>query len=434
MKRLALASVLVSIGAYTACAVEEPDTGGGTAAAGNTPASGASGAGPQGGNAGSSAGGTTSGTTGQGGTAMTGGNAGNGVTGGNGGSGVTGGAGGMGGSGNESGAGMQGGTTGGGMAGATGGGMAGATGGGMAGATGGGMAGAMGGGMAGAMSGGMSGTGGGSACATIDQVFNTDKRFDGRLTETPCARSNSNDCTGGGWRVNGGSLTGCDPQNRLDANQTIQVGGVMNQNYTVTLRFYGIVEPKNYGGNVTRQNTARPTNNNDMTCTGNGNDRVCGASPPPFAYRTGTGATACQQPSCYDGSDYNSYEIHVRNPAGQEVCSYFLNADTQQGHWTYSLNYARTINVIGGGSIRIRSFDQNCRMIKNCTTNTSATDCTPYARTVNVSAAMPQPTTLQQPALGVDTANGGQWFLIDVVAMSCATAAPMNCAPLPNPM
>jgi hypothetical protein len=292
----------------------------------------------------------------------------------------------------------------------------------------GGMTGGTGGGMAG---GGAGGTPGG--CETIADVFNTDRRFDGRLTETPCTDSNTNDCTGGGWRVNGGSLTGCMNQ-RLDANQTIMVGGVSGKNYTVTLRFYGIVEPKAYGNNVTRQSSSRPTNSPDTTCSGTGTNRICGANPPPFGYRTGTGATPCQGTSgCYNDSDYNSYEIHVRNPAGQEVCSYFLNAETMQGHWTYSLNYARTINVIGGGSIRIRSYDQNCRQIKNCADNNSASDCTPYARTVNVSTAMPAPTNLQQPGLGLTAADGGQWLLIDVEQLSCATAAPANCAPLPNP-
>jgi hypothetical protein len=121
------------------------------------------------------------------------------------------------------------------------------------------------------------------------------------------------------------------------------------------------------------------------------------------------------------------------NQAGQEVCSYFLNSDTQQGHWTFSIDYSRTINVIGGGSIRIRSYDSNCRMIKNCANNSTTIDCSSDARSINISAAMPQPTNLQQPGLGLTGKDAGQWFLIDVTNVACATAAPATCAPLANP-
>jgi hypothetical protein len=426
MKRLAFASIFLSLGAYAACSAEEPSTGTNTGGGGpvNGGASGTTGQGGVAGTAGTPALGGTSGTgvggaSGTAGTPAVGGTSPVGGTGGD-----TGGAlptGGSGGDGT-----MTGGSGGDGMTGGAGG-MTGGNGG--AGGMTGGNGGAAGMGMGGKA---MGGSGGGTCTATIDGLFNTDRRFDGRLTETPCAVSNSNDCTGGGWRVNGGNLTGCSG-GKLDADQTIMVGGTPGQNYTVTLHFYGITEPKAYGGNVTRQSgNTRPTNNQDTTCSGNGNDRVCGANPPPFAYRTGV-AGGCNPPGCFDDSDYNSYEIHVKDQAGMDKCSYFLNSDTTQGHWTYSLDYARTINVIGGGSIRIRSYDRNCRMIKNCADNSSATDCTPYARTVNVSAAMPAPANLQQPGLGLTGKDAGQWLLIDVLAVSCATAAPASCAPLPNP-
>jgi hypothetical protein len=396
MKRLATASVLISIGAFGACAVEEPAPGGDpVAGAGNVPV--------QGGTSG-----TTSGTAGtgvggaQGGT-VTGGTAGVGV----GGTPPTGGS-----------AGALGGTAGdigmGGMTGGTAGdiGMGGMTGGtagdiGMGGMTGGtaGTAGVA----------GTAGTAGAPPCASVVDLFTADRRFDGRLVETPCADTNSDDCTGGGWRVNGGAITGC-MNNRLDADQTIMVGGTPNQNYRVTLRVFGVVEPKSYGGNVTREaGNTRPTNNNDNNCTGT--PQVCGANPPPWAYQNGA-------PN-YRASDYNTYEIHVRNPAGTVACSYYLNSDTTEGHWTYSINYQRTINVIGGGSIRIRAFDQNCRMIKNCYDGGQGTaaQCGTRARDVNVSSVMPAPANLQQPGLGNTEDQAGQWLLIDVLSVSCEMPA-----------
>ena len=45
---------------------------------------------------------------------------------------------------------------------------------------------------------------------------------------------------------------------------------------------------------------------------------------------------------------------------------YYLNADTQEGHWTYVINYAKQITVYGGGTVRVRNYDRNCRQIKNC--------------------------------------------------------------------
>jgi hypothetical protein len=60
-------------------------------------------------------------------------------------------------------------------------------------------------------------------------------------------------------------------------------------------------------------------------------------------------------------------------------------------------------------------------MIKNCGEN-GGSPCDNKARTVNIAAAMPQPTgmpMLQQPALGaMSPAHSGQWWLIDVTEVA----------------
>jgi hypothetical protein len=150
-----------------------------------------------------------------------------------------------------------------------------------------------------------------------------------------------------------------------------------------------------------------------------------GANPPPWAYATGN-------PN-YQQSDYNTYEIHVVDNNGMEVCSYFLNSDTQEGHWTYVLNYNRTINVIGGGRIRVRVYDRNCRMIKNCMTSAQGQasctqgangECANRTRSVSIpTTADPQPTNLTQPGLGVSNEEAGQWIFLDVTNVVCGMPA-----------
>ena len=119
-----------------------------------------------------------------------------------------------------------------------------------------------------------------------------------------------------------------------------------------------------------------------------------------------------------------------RSQADQEVAAYYLNADTQEGHWSYVINFAKQINVIGGGKIRVRYYDRNCRQIKNCgPAGTIASQCVTIAnaRIIDVSAASPAPANasaelggLLQPNLIANSAGSrgpGQWTLIDVVSV-----------------
>jgi hypothetical protein len=240
--------------------------------------------------------------------------------------------------------------------------------------------------------------------------------LEGHLVFTPCADTSCDDCTGAGW-IYKGITRACQADGQgLNSIQNFTVGGTPGQAYNVTMHFYGVAEPKNYGGSVTRQSgTMRPGNQDT------------GANPAPWAYATGN-------PN-YTMSDYNTYEIHVVDNMGAEVCSYFLNSDTSEGHWTYVLNYERTITVIGGGRVRVRVFDRNCRMIKNCMSGgtqgqCSATGCNNKARTVDTAAAMPQPMGLTQPGLGNDTNQAGQWLFIDVTQVACTARLGCNGMPM----
>jgi hypothetical protein len=162
--------------------------------------------------------------------------------------------------------------------------------------------------------------------------------------------------------------------------------------------------------------------------------------PPNLPETTGAGATPTPWATApaghtYPVSDYNTNEVRVcRTRAcatGDEVAVYYLNADTSEGHWSFVLNYEKDITVIGGGSVRVRNYDRNCRQIKNCGPNgTPANQCATMSnrRVIsNVSSAMPAPANgsatvggLSQPGLVPerDAASAGQWLLIDVVRVN----------------
>jgi hypothetical protein len=269
---------------------------------------------------------------------------------------------------------------------------------GMAGSGGSAMAGSGGSAMAGSGGSGMAGSGGGADTPSVGKL-------DGFLVQTPCKAGTNDDCDSNGW-VYEGQTHACSGGNMdTDAAATKTIldfpvtGGVAGKVYLAKMHFYGIMEPKIYGDNIMREATARPGQDNP-------------ANPAPFAWSKTPGAT-------YPASDYNTYEIHVLDDKGAPYKDYFLNADTQQGHWTMVIDYERDLEVVAGGKIHIRSYDQNCRMIKNCGPaghTTGASACTAQARTVSaasLAAAMPT-ITVMQPGLGVDANSSGQWFAIDV--------------------
>jgi hypothetical protein len=434
MKRLVLVCLgLILVGSYAGCLPEDP--GSPTGAAGSS-GPGAAGSGTPGsaGNPGTAGTDATGGTTGGGGNSTPGdaGSSGPGIAGSGGGT-----------AGSTAGSGPGGSTAGSGPGGSTagaGGGLAGrggSTGGSTAGA-GGGLAGrggstaGTGGGLAG-RGGSTAGTGGstagtGGTLPTIPELFPTSGSIgslDGRLVVMPCGDANTGgtDCGGGGaYYSTAGSTTAtriaCSGS-ALNVNQVFYVGGETGRMYNVTVHFYGVAEPKVYGNGITREaGTGRPANTTTTT----------GAGATPTAWATAAGGHAVP------ASDYNTNEIRVcRTRAcatADETNVYYLNADTSQGHWSYVLNYEKDIVVVGGGAVRVRNYDQNCRQIKNCGPNgTAPGDCATMAnrRIIDLSAASPRPSNmpaamggLLQPQLVSerDPGSAGQWLLIDVVKIN----------------
>ena len=248
---------------------------------------------------------------------------------------------------------------------------------------------------------------GGAALPTIAELFPSDGpdgALDGRLVTMPCAaNSTTDDCTPAGAYYRS-KLIACSG-NVLDVKHTYPVGGVEGKTYKVTFHFYGVVEPRNYGNDVTREATNRP------------GTQDTGAMPTPWAVaKAGHMSTP---------ADYDVYELRIDDQNDKEVAVYYLNADTMTGHHTYALNFSKQIDVIGGGRVRARIYDQNCKGIKNCG-NPVMFPCEGRARTIDVSKADPRPATtpsteggLMQPALIPDrnADNAGQWLLIDVVSV-----------------
>jgi hypothetical protein len=423
MKRVLLVCMgLIFAGGYIGCL---PDEGGVTGAAGNN------------GGAGSGAAGTT-GVAGTQGTAGTTGVAGtSGTAGGTGGD-PQGVAGTTGGAGPQGTAGSAGGTTGDAGSGGAGGGAAGR--GGAAGGASGGAGGR--GGAAGTAAGGTGGSAAGTTggLPTIPELFPTSGTqggiaigsLDGRLITMPCGDDNPNgtDCGGGGgYLTTAGSGTAARLQcagTSFTADHLYHVGGQAGRMYTVTLHFYGVAEPKQY------------CSPNATSCAANMVMKEAGANRPANTPNGGT--TPAPTPwatapagHTYPGSDYNTNEIRVCRTractANDEVAVYYLNADSREGHWTYVLNYRKPIQVVGGGAVRVRNFDRNCRQIKNCgPENTAANQCATAAnaRIITTSGASPAPAAgaassggLQQPNLDPARPPGasGQWLLIDVVSV-----------------
>jgi hypothetical protein len=251
--------------------------------------------------------------------------------------------------------------------------------------------GGLGGSSAGSGGAGKAGSGGGGGIGSIVGAL------DGRFIEIACADSATlDDCSITGHRYDD-TIVSCDsPRGTYELNFRLDhpIGGTPGATYLVTMHFYGILEPKNYGPNVTRESgSTRPQNLNT------------GANPAPWA----TAAPGVVIPP----TTYGSNEVRVFDHTMTEVGAYFVNSDTQEDHYTYVIDYERTIPVVGGGFVRLASYDSNCRMIKNCGA-TAGAPCELKARSVTIPASIdpPLPADFEQP-VGL-TQYPSQWWLIDV--------------------
>jgi hypothetical protein len=284
----------------------------------------------------------------------------------NGGSGGTSGSGGGAGTSGAAGTATGGGGSGGGSAGSTSGGTSGA--GGTSGTS----------GTGGGGSGGSGGTSGGGP--TIEELVGD---LDGYLFTAPCGDAGTGyDC------LNAGCTDG-----QKDTVVEFPIAGDPATTYDVTVHVWGIVEAKNYDGG-----TRRAGDTMDASSTGG-----------DFWYEGGT----------IPFSSYNTYELHVTPPVYDAANDYFLNARNGSGenHESWALNYTATFPVKGGGTITYRVYDSNCRQIMNCGPGTGSSSCA-APRSLNISAAEPQPADFTQPYVGPAPGGAlGQWLLIDVTSV-----------------
>jgi hypothetical protein len=225
--------------------------------------------------------------------------------------------------------------------------------------------------------------------------------LDGRLMQFPCGDSPAtDDCNGAGYVVDGVVTPCVNGQSQMVLDHPI--AGAPGARYLVTMHFYGIMEPKVLGSGVTRD-----------APIGTFSDRN-GGTPLPWASAPGG--------TNFPISTYSAYEIRVHDDAGQEIARYFLNSDAAEGHWTFIIDYEKTIEVVGGGFVRLRRLDNNCRLIKNCGASPGF-PCDVKARVIDVSEADPPvpdgayPTGLDQPGLNQTAQHAGQWWFIDVTAV-----------------
>lgn len=227
--------------------------------------------------------------------------------------------------------------------------------------------------------------------------------LDGRLIQLPCRGGSDDDACEPSYILDG-TLSQCD-SGFLELTVDHPIGGTPGAIYQASLHLYGVVEPKVYGSTERREaGEQRPDNSDD------------GANPAPW-YVGDPGERAPE-------SLWNVYGIYVFDESGTEVGTYFINSDTEEGRWDYVLNYERTIPIVGGGNVRIHVYDSNCSLVKNCSAGASrGPPCDSLARTVDISEADPQPpggsapAGFDQPGIGNDANNAGQWFLIDVTAV-----------------
>ena len=226
--------------------------------------------------------------------------------------------------------------------------------------------------------------------------------LDGRLALFPCASDgvSNDDCDALGYVVDG-VVHGCS-EGKSEMVLDHRISGAPGTRFVLTLHFYGIVEPKNYGTSATREAAPGPPDRN-------------GGEPPPWASAPpGKGEAP---------SSSNSYELRVHDAAGLETARFYLNASPNEGHWTLVLDYEKSVEVEAGGFVRLRSYDNNCRLMKNCG-GTGVPPCAAKARTVDVSAAEPSPPTgafpigLNQPGINLSASDAGQWLLVDVTAVT----------------
>ena len=196
--------------------------------------------------------------------------------------------------------------------------------------------------------------------------------------------------------------------------QLMGAGITMGKMYKVDLHFYGVVECKTYVGgtgpaksdpNFSAPNVSQTHNLWLQGSTDNGdhwNTYAFSITPMTNAHLMGIGP---QGGGAVFPDPANVYVINE------------CPGSHGEGHFTWNIDFAASINVPGGSFINYIEYDTNCRMIANCGAADSAQSCNgPYNVVNTVMNAVPN--TMAPPIQPIaNTANPpsrGQWWLVDV--------------------
>lgn len=390
MNRATFVGALASVFLLTVnCSQQGPTGGGEGGSGGTTTSSGGSGGSGEGGSGGTD---NSGGTTSSGGTVSSGGSAGSGSGGtsekggssGGGGS-QSGGSSASGGS-NEGGTSAKGGATSGGgtvAAGGSGGSGGAATGGTTAkgGTTGSGGAVASGGTTT--STGGTTGTGGstGSLAATVVPDLAKGFYWEGTCGGTITVDGHNCPMTGTG--------SSCPPNGR-DIDTSFKVGGDSGKKYTVTLEVRGVVGTRCYQGGTPASTASLKTDDYN-------NWWYAGGTP-------------------YNATGWwNTYELQVTPATGDKDVYYFNHSSNSpssggdcEKEASYLVGYTASFKVMGGGSLRFRIHDNNCKAMQNCgKVEDKSAPCDP--RKVDLSKMTVQPPTTV-PAASQPPKNENKWY------------------------
>jgi hypothetical protein len=157
--------------------------------------------------------------------------------------------------------------------------------------------------------------------------------LDGQRWELPCGSTMQSGLLCSDLPAQGTAcMSGYDP-----IGKTVTFGGTPGSFYQVSLRFRGVVEPKNYVNGTSR-----------------GNHFYVGGRPA--------------------SSVYNAYGFSVSSP----MQTYYLNAADGQGEVTrpFVLDSTATVMIEGGATIKLFASDSDCAMLRNCE-GTPSFNCTP---------------------------------------------------------
>ena len=226
--------------------------------------------------------------------------------------------------------------------------------------------------------------------------------LDGRLMQFPCADSPiTDDCSGLGYVVDGVVTTCVGGRSEMALDHPI--GGTPGARYLVTMHFYGIMKSKNLGGAVTRDaGVTRPNLNGG----------------PPFSWATAPA-----------GTNYRPIGLQrVRNPRprperprDRAVLPEFQRrrGPLDDSHRLRKVHRSRRRRFRSFEAFRPQlSIDQKLRHDARLPLRRQGAKHRPRRQSAAAPPWKLRERRLQSAGLNKDANNGGQWWMIDVTAVS----------------